>query len=301
MTKDERGKRKEGNSLSSFIPVNRLVKAIIRRALVEDLGSRGDITTSATVPAGQKAQAVIIAKSNGVIAGQLVASEVFKSLDKKLKYTFLKADGEYVEAGTEITKISGLTAAILSGERSALNLMGRCCGIASMTMEYVEAIAETKAKVGETRKTAPGLRYLDKASVRIGGGVNHRYALYDAFLIKENHVAAAGGISKAVAACRESVWGRRRVRVMVEVRDFGEFQEALAAKPDRIMFDNMTPEEILYCRLSMLEDDESIEFEATGGITISNINDYAESGVGYISIGALTHSVKVMDLSLLLM
>jgi nicotinate-nucleotide pyrophosphorylase (carboxylating) len=169
-----------------------------------------------------------------------------------------------------------------------------------MTHEYATAIASTKAKVCETRKTAPGLRYLDKASVRVGGGVNHRYALYDAFLIKENHVAAAGGIAKAISACRESLWGKKRVRVMVEVRNWEEFHEALSAKPDRIMFDNMTPEDIQKCRLSIIETPERIELEATGGITIDNILSYAESGVDFISIGALTHSVKVMDLSLLL-
>jgi len=282
------------------IVVNRLVKSIIRRALVEDMGSRGDITTKATVPSGQKRDAVIIAKSVGIVAGQAVAAEVFKSLDKKLKYTPLSTDGEYVSSGTTISKMTGLTEAILSGERTALNLMGRCCGIASMTHEYAEAIAMTNARVCETRKTAPGLRYLDKAAVRVGGGVNHRYALYDAFLIKENHIAAAGGIAKAIIACRDSIWGKKRVRVMVEVRNWEEFHEALSAKPDRIMFDNMKPEEILKCRLSIVEHDPGIELEATGGITIENIREYAETGIDFISIGALTHSVKVMDLSLLL-
>ncbi len=286
---------------SSFIPVNRLVKSIIRRTLTEDLGVRGDITTAATVPTDQISSATIVAKSNGVIAGQLVSSEVFRLLDKKLKYEILVDDGIMVDPGTIVARIKGRTSAILTGERSALNLMGRCCGIATMTRLYIDAVAGTNAKVCETRKTAPGLRFLDKAAVRVGGGVNHRYALYDAFLIKENHVAAAGGITQAIKACRESLWGGKKMSVMVEVRNNREFQEALAAKPDRIMFDNMSPEEIVNCRLSMVNAQKSeIELEATGGITLENIRVYAETGVDFISIGSMTHSVSAMDLSLLL-
>lgn len=292
---------------SSFIPVNRLVKAVIRRALTEDLGVRGDITSKATIPNGQKSKATIVAKSAGVIAGQNVASWVFQSLDKKVKYEPLAADGQTVEQGAIIARIDGLTEVILTGERTALNLMGRCCGVATLTRRFVEAVALTNAKVCETRKTAPGLRFLDKASVRVGGGVNHRFALFDAFLIKENHVAAAGGIAQAILACRESEWGKKKLRVMVEVRNFDEFQEALAANPDRIMFDNMAPEEIARCRSSLpesqkskIKNQKSIELEATGGITLDNIRAYAETGVDFISIGALTHSVQVMDLSLLL-
>jgi len=282
------------------LPVNRLVKAIIRRALTEDLGVRGDITTQATVPANQKSKAVIIAKSPGIIAGQAIACEVFKSLDKKVGYNPLVADGESVDSGTVVARISGPTAAILSGERSALNLLGRCSGIATLTGKYANLLKGTSARVCETRKTAPGLRFLDKASVRTGGGVNHRYALYDAFLIKENHVTAAGGIDKAIRACRESEWGRKKLKVMVEVRNQEEFVEALEARPDRIMFDNMTPQEISVCRQLISENDKPPELEATGGITLENLRAYGEAGVDFISIGALTHSVKVLDLSLLL-
>lgn len=292
---------------NTIIIVNRLVKSIIRRALVEDIGVRGDITSLATIPSGQKSKARIIAKSNGVIAGQAVAEEVFKSLDRGIKYLTIAPDGQKVTAGDEVVRLEGSTRTILTGERTALNLLGRCSGIATMTRQFSDVISGTGAKVCETRKTAPGLRFLDKASVRIGGGVNHRYALYDAFLIKENHVTAAGGITAAITACRESVWGKRGIRVMVEVRNEGEFAEALKANPDRIMFDNMTPQEIVRCRISMEHIQllpnrkvKKIELEATGGIGINNIREYAETGVDFISIGALTHSVKVMDLSLLL-
>jgi len=288
--------------LSSFIPVNRTVKAIIRRALVEDVGVRGDVTTAATVPQNQKTTAAIIAKSAGVVAGQKVAAEVFKSLDKTIKYEECASDGDYVAKGTVIAMIKGKTAAILTGERTALNLIGRCCGIATATRAFAEALAGTNAKVCETRKTAPGLRFLDKAAVRVGGGVNHRYALYDAFLIKENHVAAAGGIALAIKACRTSKAGGGKLRVMVEARNREEFLEALSAAPDRILLDNMTPEQIRECaELNRWSNSrKKPELEATGGITLSNARSYAETGVDYVSVGALTHSVTVMDLSLLI-
>jgi nicotinate-nucleotide pyrophosphorylase (carboxylating) len=290
--------------LSAFVPLNRVAKTIIRRALREDLGMRGDITSLATVPAEQKSSAVIIAKSPGVVAGQKIAEEVFKSLDKSIRYEAVISDGAQAEAGTVVARIKGRTQAILTGERTALNILGRCCGIATATRRYVEAVAGTGAKICETRKTAPGLRYLDKAAVVVGGGVNHRFALYDAFLIKENHVAAAGGIRKAIEACRASKTGGGRLKVMVEARDHEEFLEALRARPDRILLDNMTPEQIRECveKSAKVRKSESarVELEATGGITLENVRSYAETGVDFISIGALTHSVKVMDLSLLL-
>lgn len=286
------------------IIVNRLTKSIVRRALREDLGVRGDVTTMATVPASQRNHAVIKAKSAGVIAGQRVAEEAFRQLDKSVKYSILSPDGSAVDAGMIIARISGPAAAILSGERTALNLLGRCCGIATAANEFVRAVAGTPAKICETRKTAPGLRYLDKASVVVGGGVNHRYALYDAFLIKENHVAAAGGITPAVAACRKSKAGGGKLRVMVEARNWEEYIEAFRAKPDRILLDNMTPVEIAACvahRNTLMKPGEwNLDLEATGGINLENIRSYAETGVAFISIGGLTHSVKAMDLSLLI-
>jgi nicotinate-nucleotide pyrophosphorylase (carboxylating) len=242
---------------------------------------------------------VIIAKSAGVIAGQGVAESVFRSLDRSFKYTTIVPDGTRVESGTVISRLTGKTHAILSGERTALNLMGRCSGIASLTREYVEAVQGTNTRICETRKTAPGLRILDKASVRVGGGVNHRYALYDAFLLKENHIAAAGGITVAINACRDSNWGAK-LRIMVEARNLAEAEEAANAHPHRILLDNMTPNEIGDCIASIKHIDPAIEVEATGGINLTNLRAYADAGVEFISIGALTHSVKVLDLSLLI-
>ncbi len=279
------------------IRLNRVAKAIVRRALREDLGDRGDITTRATVPTKQEGKATIVAKDTGIVAGQRISEWVFESLEKNIHYKILVEDGELVEPKTEIAHISGKLWAILAGERTALNLMGRASGIATLTNRYVNEISGTSANITETRKTAPGLRYMDKAAVRTGGGVNHRYALYDAFLLKENHIAAIGGITAAINACREYSDKFGKYRVICEVENWDEYQEALTAKPDRILLDNMTPDQIRNCVQARVGD---IELEASGGITLENVRVYAEAGVDFISIGALTHSVKVMDLSLLI-
>jgi len=280
----------------SGLALNRVAKGIIRRALAEDLGTRGDITTRATIPTSQKGSAVIIAKADGIIAGQLWAQWVFRSLDKGVKYEILVPDGTTVSPKVQIATITGPLWAILAGERTALNLMGRAGGIATDTSRYVSAVEGTTAKITETRKTAPGLRYLDKGAVVVGGGVNHRYALYDAFLIKENHIAGVGGISKAIEACRAYSAKFGHFRIIVEARDWDEFLECLACRPDRILLDNMTPDQIRAC---VQHNAGTVELEASGGITLDNVRDYALAGVDYISIGALTHSVTVLDLSLL--
>ncbi len=279
--------------------VNRVVRNLVRRALREDLGVLGDITSQATIPAGHNSTAVIIAKSNGIIAGQPVSREVFRTVDKKLKYEIIVSDGEKVQFGQTIAEIKGSTRSILAGERTALNILGRMSGIATLTRQFVEAVKGTGVKISETRKTAPGLRYLDKAAVMVDGGVNHRYALYDAFLIKENHILSVGDIVKAIEACKNFRVGKtkRRYKVMVEVRNFKEFLYALSARPDRILLDNFTPEEVAKCVKNNVED---IEIEVSGGINLENITEFAKLCVNYISIGMLTHSVKNFDLSLLL-
>jgi nicotinate-nucleotide pyrophosphorylase (carboxylating) len=279
------------------IKLNRVAKAIIRRALNEDLGKRGDITTRATIPSDAKGEAVIIARTGGIIAGQKISEGVFKAVESSLLYRIIVPDGKTVEQGTEIARIKGKLWAILVAERTALNILGRCCGIATLTNKYVNAVAETNAKITETRKTAPGLRYIDKASVLVGGGVNHRYALHDAFLIKENHIKGAGGIVEAIRACQEfrAKWGR--FRIMVEATNMDEYKLALSAKPERILLDNMNPDQLIACTQVP---HAGIELEATGGITLDNVRSYAETGVDLISVGALTHSVKVLDLTLLI-
>jgi len=279
------------------IRCNRVAKTIIRRALKEDMRDRGDITTRATVPTGQIDQAVIISRNEGIVAGQRIASGVFEMLEKSINYKIVIHDGEKVEPGMEIAHINGKTWAILTGERTVLNIIGRCSWIATLTNRYVQAVDGTGVKITETRKTAPGLRYLDKASVVAGGGINHRYGLFDAFLIKENHIAAVGGIREAIGACKIFAAKRGRFRVMVEAENIEEFKLALEAEPDRILLDNMTPEQIHTC---VDYNKGKVELEATGGIMLDNVRNYAETGVDFISIGALTHSVKVFDLSLLI-
>ena len=218
-------------------------------------------------------------------------------MDKSTSYKILIRDGSKVESGQKIAQIEGMVWSILSGERTALNILGRCCGIASLTNAYVREIEGTNAKITETRKTAPGLRYLDKASVISGGGVNHRYGLFDAFLIKENHITAVGGIVEAIEACKSFSKEYGKFRIMVEAESFDEFQLAQSASPQRVLLDNMSPTEIKRCVENLKE---SIELEATGGITLINVREYALTGVDYISIGALTHSVMIMDLSLII-
>lgn len=289
------GKRQTKNHPAEIL-CNRPAKVIIKRALKEDMRDRGDITTRATIPSAQTGKAVIIAKERGVIAGQAIAAAVFDELEKGVKYTALVNDGDFVEPGTEIASLKGKMWVIVAGERTALNILGRCCGIASLTRRYVDEVSGTACQITETRKTAPGLRYLDKASVLSGGGVNHRIGLYDAFLIKENHIAAIGGIREAILACKAFAAKHGKFPVMVEAEDFAEFQLAQSAAPDRILLDNMTPDQIRECVAARVE---GILLEATGGITLENVMQYAETGVDLISIGALTHSVKALDLSLL--
>ncbi len=290
------GKSRKLTDNPSEIKLNRVAHTIIRRALREDMRKRGDITTHATVPTDMTGKAVIIARAGGVVAGQRIAEGVFHALDKQVRYEAVISDGDEVTASDTIAMISGKMWVILAGERTALNILGRCSGIATLTKRFVDAIAGTNAHITETRKTAPGLRYLDKAAVVSGGGVNHRYGLHDAFLIKENHVAAIGGITDAIEACRAFAEKHGRFRVMVEARNMEEFHEALAAKPDRILLDNMIPDEIKRC-VAIREG--TVQLEATGGIVLDNVREYAETGVDFISLGALTHSVKALDISLL--
>ena len=280
----------------STIKLNRVAKVIIRRALKEDLGKRGDITTRATIPSDVEGKAVIIARTSGVLAGQQIAEGVFQAVERSTNYEILTQDGGSIEPDAPIARIKGKLWAILVAERTALNIMGRCSGIATLTSKFIKAVEGIGVKISETRKTAPGLRYLDKAAVVAGGGVNHRYALYDAFLIKENHIVGAGGIVEAVNACHKFREKHGKFRIMVEATNINDYKLALGAKPDRILLDNMNPDQLTDC---VAVPHDNIELEATGGITLENVREYAETGVDYISIGALTHSVRILDLSLL--
>jgi len=274
---------------------NRLeIQQIIRRALQEDLGD-GDITTNATIPAETRLTGRFIAKERGVIAGLEVAAMTFAELDPQAQVTCYVRDGECVEKGVEIACVSGQGRSILSGERVALNLLQRMCGIATLTQQFVNTVAGTSAVILDTRKTMPGLRLLDKYAVRLGGGQNHRFGLFDMVMIKDNHIAAVGSITQAVAQVRAHDAQRRPIEV--EVKNLEELAETLPLNVDRILLDNMTPDTM---REAVRLTNRRTPLEASGNVSLENVAAIAATGVDYISIGKLTHSVKALDISLLL-
>jgi len=269
--------------------------ALVRRALAEDLGS-GDVTTSATVAADARARALITQKASGVIYGLDLAESVFRELDPDVRCQRLAREGAWREEGEPVLGIESSARALLSGERTALNFLCHLSGVASMAARAVQAVAGTGAKVLDTRKTTPGLRALEKAAVAAGGAENHRAGLYDAILIKENHIAAAGGIARAVALARSSS-PELAAKLEIEVRNPVEIDEALAAAAPRLLLDNMDNEQL---RAAVIQVAGRAQLEASGGVTLETLRECAETGVELISIGALTHSAPVLDLSLIL-
>lgn len=264
----------------------------IEEWLHEDLGF-GDITTMSTIPEGEQGIGILYAKESGIVAGLQIAQQVFETVDPELTFTAKVEEGARVEYGQQIAEVSGSVRSILSGERLALNLMQRLSAIATKTNEYVQAVAGTKARVVDTRKTTPGMRFLEKYAVRVGGGHNHRFALYDAVMIKDNHIKGAGGIAQAVAAARAAI--PHTMTVEVEAESLGQVQEALDAGADIIMLDNMSNEQMV--EAVQLIDGRAI-VEASGGVNLDTIGSIAKTGVDIISVGALTHSVKAFDISL---
>lgn len=270
---------------------------LIQLALREDIGA-GDITTNVLIPEAKEGRAVIIAREELVVCGQKVAARVFELVDKRLTYTPLLADGTRVQADHKIAELSGPLRAILSGERTVLNFIQRLSGIATATAEVVARMAPYKIGVLDTRKTTPGWRDLEKYAVRTGGGTNHRQGLFDAVLIKNNHIDARGGdVSQVVREAREK--NAAGTFIQVEVRDEKELSAALASQPDGILFDNMSPELLHKCvQMTRQLQKAPIRCEASGGINRDNVSLYAKTGVDFVSIGALTHSARAVDLSL---
>jgi nicotinate-nucleotide pyrophosphorylase (carboxylating) len=264
----------------------------VRAALAEDVGD-GDVTTRATVPAGARARARITQKQPGVLYGLDVAELAFAQLDPDARFERLAPEGEWREGGP-VLDVTGAAAALLTAERTALNFLQRLSGVATLTARYVAAIEGTGARVLDTRKTTPGLRALEKAAVAAGGGTNHRFGLFDAVLVKENHAAMAGGVGEAVRQARDAA---PDIALEVEARTVEEAEEALAAGAPRILLDNMSPEEL---RTVVQRVGGRAELEASGGITLESIRSRAETGVNFISVGALTHSAPALDLSLIL-
>ncbi len=268
------------------------IKSILRRALDEDIGP-GDVTSAWTLPDDLEQRGKLIAKANGVVAGLEVARMVFAMLDSRVQFHPLVEDGSTVAPGDVLATVQGPVKSILSGERVALNLLQRMSGIATLTRRYVDAVHGTQAAILDTRKTTPGLRVLEKMAVRLGGGQNHRTGLYDMVLIKDNHIAAAGSISMAVQAVQAR--NRAGLRVEVEVKNLAELRDALELGVDRIMLDNMDAETM---RQAVALTAGRVELEASGGITLDTVAAVAQTGVDYISVGALTHSAPALDISL---
>lgn len=272
--------------------VDSQVDAIVRLALEEDLGS-GDVTSIATIPADEMCTATIVAKAPGVVAGLPLVTAVFERVDAAVEVTLLVDDGTRIDPlPLELARIAGPARSVLGGERAALNLLGHLSGVASATRRYVDAIAGTGARILDTRKTLPGLRVLDKYAVRCGGGVNHRVGLFDAILIKDNHIRVAGGVGPAIAAARDRY---PELELTVEVETEDQLADALAARAGRIMLDNMSTDRM---RAAVALIAGRAEVEASGGITLDNVRAVAETGVDVISIGAITHSAAWLDVSL---
>ncbi len=271
-------------------------QAMIDAALSEDLGNYGDLTSDAAVPDSVIGEAVLLAKETGIIAGLPVAEAVFKEVDRNIVVDWLKLDGNRVEAGDVIGYIKGCLQAILTAERTALNFLQRLSGIATISSIYKEAIKGTEAIVLDTRKTTPGFRALEKYAVRLGGASNHRMGLYDMIMIKDNHIDAAGGIQAAVDGVRRMLLERNiSVPIEVETRNISEVHYALNAGADRIMLDNMSID-MMTQAVALIAG--RAEVEASGNVNLETIRKIAETGVNFISVGALTHSVKALDLSL---
>ncbi len=283
---------------------------LIDVALTEDVGV-GDVTTAAVVPKGRKGLAEVIARDGGIIAGLEFTQNLFKKLEKELKIGTELQDGQKVKEGEVVLTIEGELEPILRGERVALNFLGRLSGIATLTSKFVERIKGTESKILDTRKTTPGMRLLEKYAVTVGGGENHRFGLYDMILIKENHLAACGGIKAALKFARLYVdeyegqtKGRHSLKIEVEVKNTEELKEALKFSPDIIMLDNFDVEEIRegveIARRFEAQEGRAPKLEVSGGVNLKNVREIAETGVDFISVGALTHSPKTLDFSLLI-
>lgn len=271
------------------------IKGIIHRALNEDIQT-GDVSTLAVIPDSVFGKGKFLVKANGVIAGLNIVANVFEIVDKEIDFKILIPNGKKVKTGDIVAEVEGKASSILTAERTALNFLQRMSGIATLTNKFDEEIRHTKAKILDTRKTAPGLRLLDKEAVCLGGGKNHRIGLFDLFLIKDNHIEIAGSISKAVDACRNFQQKKKsNLKIEVETKNLEEVKEALACDVNIIMLDNFST--ALMKKAVKIIDGKCL-VEASGNINLENVKEVAEAGVNFISVGALTHSVKALDISL---
>lgn len=282
-------------SRAALLPAN-LVQDAVRLALAEDLGLTGDITSRLCIPQGQKARLAMVARKPGVVAGLTLAAESFRQLDPSLVMQGAVDDGAVLAPGQPVLSVTGDARAILAGERTALNFVGRLSGIATLTAEYVRRVAGTGASIVCTRKTTPGLRAFEKHAVTCGGGRNHRFGLFDAILIKDNHVAVAGGIIPALQAAKRG--GGHLVKIEIEVDTLDQLDEVLAEGADVVLLDNMGPDRLREAVGRIRARRPAMLAEASGGVSLETVAAIAATGVDLISVGALTHSAPVLDLGL---
>ena len=270
-----------------------LIEPVVRAALAEDLGRAGDITSAATIDAGQRLTARFVTRKPGVVAGIDCARIAIAALDPGAEFSIAAADGSAVRPADALAHVSANARALLAAERVALNLVGRLCGVATLTRAYVDAVAGTGAVITDTRKTTPGLRALEKYAVRCGGGVNHRFGLDDAILIKDNHVAAAGGVGAAIRRAKAAAG--HLVKVEAEVDSLDQLDQALAEAPDVVMLDNFSLADLA---AAVQQAKGKVTLEASGGVSLATVRAIAETGVDVISVGALTHSAPSLDIGL---
>ncbi|MFS0725045.1 carboxylating nicotinate-nucleotide diphosphorylase [Paenibacillus sp. 1P07SE] len=281
--------------MSEWSTYNEALIVQIQGWLAEDVGS-GDISTMTTIPAGSTSRAVIHAKQDGIIAGLPVAEQVFRVVDKALLFKPLVQEGDFITSGTVIAEVEGSTHSLLTGERLALNLMQRLSGIATKTRSFVDQVSDLPVRLVDTRKTTPGHRMLEKYAVRVGGGANHRFGLYDAVMIKDNHIKGAGGIREAVEAARRRI--PHTMKIEVETESFAQIEEALASGADIIMLDNMGLDAMANAVSHIRQQAPHVIIEASGGVSLGSVRGIAETGVDVISVGALTYSFDALDISL---
>lgn len=279
--------------MNATLPRNPIAQ-VVARALAEDLGGRGDVTTRATVPAEAIGRFRLVARQAGVLAGVEPAAEAFAQVDPAIEIDWHEGDGDPLDPGTIIADLSGPAAGILSAERTALNFLGRLSGIATLTRRYVDAVVGTRARIAHTRKTTPGLRALELEAVSAGGGARHRFGLDDAILIKDNHVAVAGSVAEAIRRAR--AFAGHMLRVAAEIDSIEQFDEALDAGADSLLLDNFSTADLRRCVLAAKG--RGVTLEASGNVTLDNVGEIAATGVDVVSVGAITHSAPCLDLGL---
>jgi nicotinate-nucleotide pyrophosphorylase (carboxylating) len=287
---------KGGNIVRKNIQKNKEMRQfhkIVKAALKEDIG-RGDITTDTIVQEDIRTLGIVFPREDGILCGVDLAKMVFEEIDERIDFQKMMHDGDTFSTGMTLATVTGPARACLKGERTALNFLQHLSGIASLTKRFVSATGG-RIKILDTRKTLPGLRILEKYAVRVGGGYNHRFGLYDMVLIKDNHIEIAGGITNAVTAVRAK---KKRAFIEVEVRTFDELQEAIGLKVNRVMLDNMNVQQIQRCVETVQKSSTKIEIEISGGVNISNVEEFANCGADFISVGALTHSARAIDIAL---